>query len=135
MSFVTTLALVVVVLVALYMVALGAASLLVPDQARRFLLGFAGSSLVHFVELLLRIVAGAALVLYAPNMHFSTTFHLFGWLLLITSACLLLVPWRWHRRFAQHAVPLFTRYLFVIGLVSLSIGAVILFAVSRGNAT
>lgn len=128
MSSLNTIALVVVVLLALYLIALGTASLLVPDQARRFLLGFAGTRLVHLVELLLRMVAGAALVLHAPNMRFAAAFHLFGWLLLVSSACLLLVPWHWHRRFAQRAVPLFTRSLVVIGLVSLMFGSIVLLA-------
>lgn len=134
MPLVTSLSFAVVILVALYMLALGAASLLVPDRASRFLLGFAGTASVHFVELFLRLVAGAALVLYAPNMLFASAFHFFGWLLLITTACLLLVPWRRHRRFAQRAVPLFTRYLFAIGLVSMSFGGLVLFAAARGSA-
>jgi hypothetical protein len=134
MSLLTALALVGVVLVALFMLALGAASLLLPAQASRFLLGFASSPSVHFAEMLLRLVAGAALVQYAPNMHFTSAFSLFGWVLLITTACLLLVPWQWHRRFAQRVVPLFTRYIALIGSVSLTIGALALFAVTRGQA-
>jgi hypothetical protein len=130
-SLTTSFALVVVLLVALFLVGLGAASLLVPDRASRFLLGFASSASAHFAEMLLRLVAGAALVQYAPNMRFASAFSLFGWVLLVTTACLLLVSWRWHRRFAQRAVPLFTRYIALIGLVSLTFGGLVLFAVTR----
>ena len=134
MSLLTALALVVVVLVALYMLALGTASLFVPAQASRFLLGFAGSPSVHFAELFLRLVAGAALVQYAPNMHFPAAFGLFGWVLLISTAGLLLVPWQLHRRFAQQAVPHAIRYIALIGAVSTAFGGFVLFAVSRGLA-
>ena len=134
MSLLTALSLVAVVLVALYMLALGAASLLVPAQTSRFLLGFAGSPSVHFAELFLRLVAGAALVQYAPNMHFSTAFGLFGWVLLISTACLLVVPWQLHRRFAQQAVPHAIRYIALIGAASLAFGGLVLFAVARGQA-
>lgn len=134
MSLVTELALAMVVLVALYMLALGAASLLVPAQASRFLLGFASSPSIHFAELFLRLVAGAALVKYAPNMHFSSAFHLFGWVLLITTAGLFFVPWQLHRRFAQQVVTRATRYIALVGLVSLAFGGFVLFAVTHGQA-
>jgi len=133
MSLLTALALAAVVLVALFLLALGTASLVMPAQANRFLLGFAGSPSVHFAELLLRLVAGAALVQYAPNMHFSSAFSLFGWVLLITTAGLLCVPWQWHRRFAQLVVPHATRYIALIGLVSLTLGGFVIFAVTRGH--
>ena len=128
------LALTVVVLAGLYFIALAAVSLFLPVRANRFLLGFADSALKHYAELLLRVVVGAALILHAPRMLLSGAFTLFGWLLLITTACLLLVPWRWHHRFAQHLVPRATRHITLIGLVSLVLGGLILAAVVRGSA-
>ena len=127
-------ALAVVVLAGLYMLALGAASLVMPARASRFLLGFAASQSAHFTELLLRFVVGAAVVLSAPRMSLSGAFNFFGWVLLVTTACLLLVPWRWHRRFAQHAVPHAIRYIALVGVASLAFGGLILAAVSRGSA-
>jgi hypothetical protein len=134
MSLITTLALAGVVLAALYMLVLGFAALFVPARARRFLLGFAASPSLHFVELFLRLLAGAALVRYAPNMHFSTAFSLFGWVLLVTTACLFLVPWQRHRRFAEQAVSRAARYIVLIGLASLAFGGLVLVAVTRGQA-
>ena len=98
------------------------------------MLGFASSQPVHILELFLRFVVGAAFVLYAPRMFLSGAFNLFGWVLLVTTACLLLVPWRWHQRFAQQAVPRATRHITLIGLASLAIGGLILAAVARGSA-
>lgn len=125
----STLALLVVVLVALYLLALGAAALFFPDRASRFLLGFAGSPAAHYAELALRLVAGTAFVLHAPNMRFAFAFSALGWMLLVTTAGLLLVPWHWHRRFTQQAVPRATRYISLIGLVAFSFGGFVLFAV------
>lgn len=134
MSLLETFGLAVVVLAGSYLLALGAASLLVPTRASRFLLGFAGTRALHFTELFLRFVVGAALVLYAPHMFLSGAFNLFGWVLLVTTAVLLIIPWQWHHRFAQQVVPFFTRYVALIGLVSLAIGGLILWAVARGSA-
>jgi len=134
MSLIEVLALAAIVLAALYLLALGAASLVAPARASRFLLGFASSQPIHFVELSLRLVVGAALVLYAPQMFLPSAFNLFGWVLLVTTVCLLLVPWRWHHRFAQYAVPRVTRHIVLVGLASLVIGGFILAAVARGSA-
>lgn len=128
------LALVVVVVAALYFCALGVASLLMPDRARSFLLGFAGSPRVHYAELFIRLVVGAAFVVHAPRMFAAGAFSFSGWVVLATTACLLLLPWRWHHRFARHAVPRANRYITLIGLSSLVLGGLTLAAVIRGSA-
>lgn len=123
-----------VVLAALYLLFLGGASLFAPAHASRFLLGFAGSAAAHVLELALRLVAGAAFVLYAPRMLFEEAFRVFGWTLLVTTGCMAFLPWQWHRRFAQRVVPTITaRFLIVIGLVSLLLASVILFAIVRAG--
>ena len=123
----------VVVLTGVYFVALAVVSLLMPERSTRFLLGFAGSALTHYVELFLRLVVGGAFVLHAPRMLFAGAFRAFGWVLLITTACLLVMPWRRHRRIAQQAVPRATRHITLIGWASLVIGGLILAAVARGG--
>lgn len=126
------LALTVVVLTGLYFIALGAASLFVPAQAKRFLLGFAGSALTHYTELILRFAVGFALVLHAPRMLLPGVFTLFGWVLLVTTVGLFRIPWRWHHRFAKQAVPKAARYITLVGLASFAIDGLILAAVVRG---
>ena len=127
------LALTLVVLTGLYFCALALAALLAPAKASRFLLGFASSPRVHYIELSIRLLVGAALVIYAPSMSASGAFSLFGWVLLITTACLFLLPWRWHHWFAQQAVPRAIPYIKVIGICSLALGGFIMAAVIRGK--
>lgn len=134
MSLVETGALVVVLLAGFFLLALGSASVFLPGQARRFLLGFARSSALHFSEMFVRLIVGAGFVIHAPRMMFSEAFSLFGWLLLGTTACLLVIPWQWHRRFAERAVPLFTRYIAAMGLVSIAMGGLIIASVAFGVA-
>ncbi|OGT56122.1 MAG: hypothetical protein A3E01_17820 [Gammaproteobacteria bacterium RIFCSPHIGHO2_12_FULL_63_22] len=128
------LALAVVVLAGLYFIVLAAASLFFPALAGRFLLGFATSAFKHYAEMSLRVAVGIALIVQAPRMLFSSAFSLFGWLLLVTTAGLLLVPWQWHQRFAQRVVPMATRHITLVGLVSLVLGGLMLVAVARGGA-
>jgi hypothetical protein len=61
----STLALAIVLLVGLYLVTPAAMALLAPARASRFLLGFAGTARVHYLELVLPGVAGRAFVVQA----------------------------------------------------------------------
>ena len=122
-----------VVLAGLYFIALAGVSLFTPALAKRFLLGFAGSLQNHFLELFLRLLVGGAFVIHAPQMYLSVVFSLFGWILILTTAVLLVIPWTWHRRFAQYAVPKAIQYIKLIGLVSLALGGLIIAALIRGS--
>ena len=128
-----TAALIVILLTAFYLLGLGVASLVAPARAANFLLSFAGSAFLHYVELLLRIAVGGAFLIRAPYMPFTSTFTLFGWILIITTACLFAIPWRLHRRFAQVTVPHAVRYLKFIAIVAVAAGSTVLVAVVSGS--
>lgn len=127
------LALTVVASAGLFFVSLGCVSLLAPSHASRFLLGFANSPTKHYAELAVRLLVGGAFVLAAPRARVSGMFSLLGWALLATTAGLLLIPWRWHHRFARRAVPEALRFLPLIGTFSVLLGGVVLWSVFRGN--
>lgn len=124
-SLVATLALAAVVGASAYLLVLGGGALLRPEIARRFLGGFASTPRAHFLELTLRVVAGAALVRSAPTMAFTQGIALFGWMLIATSLVLAVVPWRFHQRFAAWAVPQATQRMSLIGVGSLVGGLVL----------
>lgn len=128
-----TVALAVVALAALYLVGLAAVSFFAPAIAARFLNSFAGTARVHYLEITIRLVVGAALVVAAQGMRYSGFFFWFGWVVVVSSLVLLVVPWRWHHRFAQVVVPPLTRRVWMIGLLSLPLGGVILFSVLSGG--
>ncbi len=115
-----------VLLTGLYFVGLAVVAFAAPDKAGRFLLSFAGTPFAHFLEMSLRLAMGAAFVIRAPLMMFPEAFKLFGWVLVVTTVCLLAVPWRWHRRFAQRVVPQALRRLRLVAVVSLALGALVL---------
>mgnify|MGYP003407782027 FL=1 len=123
----------VVFLTGLYLVVLGVAAFVAPNVAARFLLGHAGSAAAHYAELLVRLIVGGALLLTADSMQFPAVFSAIGWVLLITAAGLLLVPWQWHRRFAQRFVPQAVRHLKLLGAASLVFGGSVLCALQFGS--
>lgn len=135
LSMIEQLCLLVVGLVGTYLALLGFSALVFPAKAAKFLLGFASTQLLHLLELLARVAVGAAFVGASSRLSPSVPFLVLGWVLLGTSALLLLIPWQWHRRFASMAVPMANRFISVIGLASLIAGVLILVVVFRGAAT
>jgi hypothetical protein len=125
----STLALITVSVAGAYLLALAAVSVLAPARATIFLRSFASSARVHYLELMLRLAVGGALLVYAPRMLFADAFALFGWVLIITTVGLFALPWRWHQRFARRALRDVTDYLKLIAAVSLTLGMLILVAV------
>lgn len=119
----------VVVLAGLYLVALALVSFLAPGRAERFLYGFASSAAAHYFELMIRLAVGGSFVLHSPEMLVPPVFRMFGWILVITTAVLFAVPWRWHHRFAQKSVPYAVRHLRLFGVGSFVLGAFILTSV------
>jgi hypothetical protein len=124
----------IVVLVAIFFLILGVVALFRPPIARGFLLGFANNALKHYAELLTRILFGGSLLLITRNSAYATVLSAFGWLLIITSAFMALVPWRFHHRFTQSAVPKALRFLPLIGITSLVIGALLLLIIFTDSA-
>lgn len=122
------LALIVVVVSGLYLLGLGVLALTRPTLASKFLLGFAGSARLHYLELLLRLMVGAAFLRRAPYTTVPEPFQLFGWLLILTTLVMLAVPWRWHHRFTQQAVPRALRHLRLLAIACLLAGLAVLVA-------
>ncbi len=113
----------------LYLAALGLVALTRPARVRGFLLGFAATPGRHLLELALRTAAGLACLLAAPRLPAAQGFTVAGWVLLASTAVLALLPWRWHRGFAQRAVPRALRALPALGLAALAAGLALLAAV------
>lgn len=120
--------------VAIFFLILGLAALIRPSSAKRFLLGFATSALKHYAELATRLVVGAAMLFVAPHSAYPPALTAFGWLLIGTTAVMTLVPWRVHYRFAAVSVPKALRFLPMIGVSSLALGGLLLWALFTAGA-
>lgn len=106
-----------------------------PAIAGRFLTAFASSARAHYVEQVLRLIVGAALVVRSPAMWQPDMFRLLGWAIAVSSAVLLCVPWRWHRRFGERVLPLLVRHLKLYAAGSFVLGALLLYGVCAGRSS
>src|SRR5262249_18308068 len=104
-----------------------------PAVIERFLMLFASSARTHYVEQVLRLLAGAALVVLSPAMWQPKIFWLVGWAIVASSIALICFPWQWHHRFAERVQPMFFRYLRLYAVGAFAFGAALLYGVFAGG--
>ena len=123
-----TIAGMVVICSGLFLVGLAVSIMVIPKRAEVFLNSFASSARAHYIEQGLRLISGAAFIVFAPQMQYSTVFRVYGWVLALTAAGLFLIPWRWHQRFAEWVIPLAIKYMKLFALGAFALGVFILYA-------
>lgn len=120
---------VVVVGFGLFLIGLAGLINTTPSHAETFLRGFASSALTHYTEQGIRLVVGAAIVTFASSMRYPELFKLFGWLIIGSTAALLLIPWQWHNKFASLVMPPVFRSMRLFALGAFALGVFILYSV------
>lgn len=103
-----------------------------PAKVERFLHAFASSARAHYTEQLARLLLGAALVVRAPEMWQPSAFRALGWIIVATAIALMLLPWRWHHRFAERTIPMVIRHLWLYALAVVAFAGLLVFAMFFG---
>jgi hypothetical protein len=101
-----------------------------PSLAERFLRSFASSARAHYIEQGLRLLVGAAVIHFSDSMRYPELFKLFGWLIVITTVGLLLIPWQWHHKFSTKVMPPVFRHMRLFALGAFALAAIILYGMS-----
>ena len=128
---VTLLSGIVVVGFCLFLIGLAVVIATKPSLAERFLGSFASSARAHHMEQGLRLLVGAAIVNFASSMWYPELFKLFGWLIVVSTAGLLLTPWQWHHKFGTRVMPLVIRHMRLFAFGASALGAFILYGACR----
>ena len=123
----------IVALAGLFLLVLGCIALIRPARAQGFLLGFASTARVHFLELAIRLAVGLSFLGCWRVLEFGEVFRVVGWVLVLTTLVMLLVPWSVHRQFARWAVPKVLRYTPLIGASSIAMGLAVFAVLSSGT--
>jgi hypothetical protein len=124
---------VVVVAFGLSLIALPGLAFVKPEIVERFLTAFASSARTHYVEQIVRLLIGAAVVVCSPTMWQPRLFWLFGWAIALSSTVLMCVPWQWHHRLGERVLPLLTRHLRLYAVGSFAFGALLLYGFFAGG--
>jgi hypothetical protein len=102
---------VVILFFCIFMIGLAIGIVIKPQRAEQFLSSYASSARTHYTEQIARLTVGVGFVILATHMRYSNLFNLFGWILIFTTIGLLLMPWQWHHKFGEWAIPLTLRYM------------------------
>jgi hypothetical protein len=100
-----------------------------PSRAEKFFRAFASSALTHYTEQAVRLIVGAAVVIRSESMRYPELFNAFGWLVIVSTAALLVIPWRWHNKFATLVMPPVFRRMKLFAFGAFALGAFVLYSV------
>lgn len=119
----------VIVAIGLFLIGLAAVVFMKPLLGERFFMAFASSARTHYLEQAFRLLLGSSLVVLSPAMWQSGTFLFLGWIIVISTIGLMLIPWQWHHRFGQLVLPILVRHMRLYAVGLFAFGALLLYGV------
>ena len=114
---------------AAYLLILGALMFVRPAVVHRFFGGFASSNRVNFLEAAVRLVVGLAFMGVSAETKLPLVFFGFGAVLAVTAIPLMFL-YRLHKAQAGWVIPFTRRFLPLMGVVAIAVGALIAWAVT-----
>ena len=114
---------------AAYLLILGALVFIRPALVHRFFGGFATSQGVNFLEAAIRLIVGLAFMAVSPETTLPLVFFWFGAVLAVTAIPLAFL-YRFHKAQTVWVIPFTQRFLPLMGVVAIAVGALIGWAVS-----
>ena len=91
----------IIILFAVFIIFIGFIMLFNPKKARATLRKAGSTNFINYAEITMRLIPAVALVLYAHSAKFPEAFQIFGWIMIITSLILYLVPRKIHQQFSM----------------------------------
>ena len=131
MDFKTILSGTVIVLFGLYLVSLLILTILRKEDAVSYFSSFASSAKAHYLEQVLRLIVGIAMLTYSKSMLYEHVFQIFAWTLILSTIVLLFIPWTWHNKLGKWVIPVTIRNLKFYALSAALLGGFILYCVIR----
>lgn len=119
----------IVYLFAIFLMVMGILCFIRPVPIQHFFDLFAATKKAHLIEQAIRLVVGFSLIHFASVINYTWFFQVFGWLIVITSLLLIVLPWQWHQQFAQYVIPCVKRHLKLYALLSLFLAVLLLYAI------
>lgn len=99
----------------LYIIIIGFLMLINPKKARATLRKAGSTNLINYSEITIRLIPAIALIIYADATRLPLAFTVLGWIMVITSFVLYLIPREMHHQFSMKSadllVPLYWQLL------------------------
>lgn len=91
----------ILILFGVFIIFIGVVMLVKPNQARNTLRKAGSTNFINYAEITFRLIPAIALLVYSEYSKFPEAFDIFGWIMLITSLILYVVPRKIHHKFSM----------------------------------
>ena len=91
----------VVIFFGLFIIFIGFIMLVKPKKARTTLRKAGSTNFINYAEITIRLIPATALILHSDFSKYPEAFKIFGWIMLITSLVLYIVPRKFHHKFSM----------------------------------
>ena len=91
----------VVIFFGLFIVFIGFIMLVKPKNARTILRKAGSTNFINYAEITIRLIPATALIFHSDFSKYPEAFKIFGWIMLITSLILYVVPRKLHHKFSM----------------------------------
>jgi hypothetical protein len=119
-----------VILFGLFIIYVGILMLFAPKKARETLRKMASTNLINYTEITLRMIPAIGLILYSDYSKYPIAFKVYGWLMLVTSIVLYLIPREWHHGFSLKSADILKPLYFqLLSPIAFLIGAALIYCV------
>ncbi len=102
----------VVILFGIFIIFIGFVMLINPTRARNTLRKAGSTNFINYTEITLRLIPAMALILCSELSKFPLAFKIFGWIMLITSLILYVVPRKVHHKFSMKSADILKPFYF-----------------------
>ncbi len=72
-----------------------------PKKVRATLRKASSTNFINYTEITIRLIPAVALILYSNFSKFPEAFKIFGWIMVITSLILYIIPRKMHHKFSM----------------------------------
>lgn len=111
------------------LVLIGAAVIVRPDAIFGWMRRQSGSLGIHVVAVVVRLILGGALIVYAPESRFPVTLAVLGWITVAAAITLAVMGRTNFQKLMQWAMTFTDRFGRVAGTLALLMGAFLIYAV------
>ena len=120
----------VVIFFGIFIIIIGFVMLINPTKARNTLRKAGSTNFINYAEITLRLIPAIALILCSELSKFPLAFKVFGWIMLITSLILYVVPRKIHHQFSMKSADMLKPFYFqLISPFAFLFGGLILYNV------
>lgn len=120
----------VVIFFGIFIIFIGLVMLINPIKARNILRKAGSTNFINYTEITLRLIPAIALILCSELSKFPIAFKIFGWIMLITSLILYVVPRKIHHKFSMKSADILKPFYFqLISPFAFLFGGLILYNV------